>query len=161
MNQFESTIRNMAPVGTKIAEDFVPSLYRSTLLWGMLITAGVAIITQSSIWAGSFFFGVLASLVFLKAQEIFLKRILASRAPETTDAKAPKSIWVVMVGKYFLLAGAMAAALHFQILNLIAFVLGFALLHGVIVVKVLVQRGRATATLKQAADNPQAGSVKA
>jgi hypothetical protein len=123
-----------------VADDFLPSLYRSTLVFGMLFTVGIVAVTRSSIWAGSFFFGALASLAFLKAQEVFLKRLLTSNSTQPAAAKTPKSLWIVMVGKYFLLAGIMAAALHFQILNLIAFVFGFALLHVVMVIKVVSRR---------------------
>jgi hypothetical protein len=78
----------------------------------------------------------------LKAQEVFLKRLLASSAPQPKEEKAPKSIWFIMIGKYFLLAAVMAGGLHFQILNLIAFVFGFALLHLVMVLKVVGNRNK-------------------
>lgn len=141
MNQIESTIQNIAPVTGTISEDFLPSLYRTTLILGMVVTVAIAAVTRSSIWAGSFFFGIIASLAFLKAQEVFLKRLLASGAPKPVEAKSPKSIWFIMVGKYFLLAAVMAGGLHFQVLNLIAFVFGFALLHVVMVGKVVMNRG--------------------
>jgi len=161
MNQIESTIQNLVPAAAPIAEDFLPSLYRITLILGMLVTVGIAGVTRSSIWAGSFFFGVLASLAFLKAQEVFLKRLLASSSPQPTEAKAPKSIWFIMAGKYFLLAGIMAGGLHFQVLNLIAFVFGFALLHLVMVVKVVSKRGASRSENKEAVvtDVPQHRTV--
>ena len=140
MNHSESTIQEAPSGAAPVADDFLPSLYRSTLILGMAISVGVILATRSPIWAGSFFFGVIASLAFLKAQEVFLKRILASKTSQDTG-KAPKTLWVVMLGKYFLLAGIMAAALHFQVLNLIGFVLGFALLHGMMAFKVIAKRG--------------------
>lgn len=124
-----------------MSADFLPSLYRATLLAGIVITVALALVLQSSIWAGSFFFGVIASLLFLKSQEVFLKRLFAGVSAKSMPKKSPKSIWILMLGKYFLLAGLMAAALHYQLLNLIAFVLGFALLHAVMVIKVVTRRG--------------------
>ncbi|MEO6908030.1 MAG: hypothetical protein ABI210_09090 [Abditibacteriaceae bacterium] len=161
MNQIESTIQSIAPVTGTISEDFLPSLYRITLILGMLITVGIAGVTHSSVWAGSFFFGTIASLAFLKAQEVFLKRLLASSAPQPKSEKASKSIWFIMIGKYFLLAGVMAGGLHFQVLNLIAFVFGFALLHVVMVGKVLVKRGASRSVSKETVttDVPQHRAV--
>ncbi len=161
MNQIESTIGNIVPAVGPVSEDFLPSLYRVTLILGMLITVAIAGVTRSSIWAGSFFFGVIASLAFLKAQEVFLRRLLSSNSPQPAEAKAPKSIWFIMVGKYFLLAGVMAGALHFQVLNLIAFVFGFALLHLVMVVKVVSKRGASRSENKEAVvtDVPQHRTV--
>lgn len=145
-----------------IADDFLPSLYRSTLILGVLATAGISIGLRSQLWAGSFLFGVLASLAFLKSQEIFLKRILAISTPQPTS-KSPKSIWVLMVGKYFFLAAIMAAGLRFQILNLIAFVFGFALLHAVMLVKVVTRRTGNRLDTKNAAsaEVPQHGTLNA
>jgi len=161
MNQIESTIQNLAPVTGTIAEDFLPSLYRLTLILGMLVTVAIAGVTRSSVWAGSFFFGIIVSLAFLKAQEVFLKRLLASSSPQPKEGKAPKSIWFIMIGKYFLLAGVMAGGLHFQVLNLIAFVFGFALLHLVMVGKVVLNRGASRSGNKEAvaADIPQHRTV--
>lgn len=142
MNQIESTIKNIAPAAGTIAEDFLPSLYRATLILGVLATLAIAMLSQSSIWAGSFLFGVLASLAFLKAQEMFLKKLIKSRAAQAKAKKPSKALFGVMVGKYVVLAGIMAIALRFEVLNLIAFVLGFALLHMVMLGKVLIQRMR-------------------
>lgn len=138
MSPSENTIQREA--ATPIADDFLPSLYRITLALGIVVTIGLLAVTHSLIWAGSFIFGVIASLAFLKAQEIFLKRLLASGAPRPAAVKAPKSLWAIMAGKYLLLAGIMAGALHFQVLNLIAFVFGFAMLHLVMIVKVVGRR---------------------
>jgi len=147
MNQSRPTNQEEVASVVPVEDTFLSSLYRTTLLTGMVGTAGIAIALQSAIWAGSFIFGVLISLVFLKSQELFLKRMLQARAPhpqaEHKDNKAPKTLWLMMIGKYFVLAGIMAAALHFNVLNLISFVLGFALLHAVMVIKVVARRGAA------------------
>ena len=145
MNQSRPTNQKEVASVVPVEDTFLSSLYRTTLLTGLVGAAGIAIGLRSAIWAGSFIFGVLISLVFLKSQELFLKRMLQARTPNPQashkDNKSPKTLWLMMFGKYFVLAGIMAAALHFHVLNLISFVLGFALLHAVMVIKVVARRG--------------------
>lgn len=141
------------PIISAADDAFLPSVYRTMWIIGALGTAAFAFGLRSAVWAISFLFGVVVSLAFLKTQEMFIRKLLESRTPDThgNKPKTPKIFWFLMLGKYIALAGAMAIMLHFELLNLVGFVIGFALLHVVMFSKVLLGRAKGNNLKKEVA----------
>ena len=113
---------------TKIApldSAFLQKTYRVNLLVGLMLMLAYGFATRSfgaaiSCWAGS-----LSGLLVFKAKELFVLRML--RPQDTLPYDGPGKWlprWAIGPGKFVLVAAAIIALRHFNLMDYVAFVLG-------------------------------------
>jgi len=116
---------------------FLSRVLVTTLWFGALLALLVYGITRSFPATWSFAGGAGLSLVLLKSQEMFVRRVLRAKdAPVYNGWDARLPLAVLLPGKYLLIAAGIYVSLRFQIMVPAAFAAGFTLLQVVVTARV-------------------------
>lgn len=114
-------LKKIAPLDSA----FLQKTYRVNLLVGLMLMAGYGFITQSIGAAVSCLAGTLSGLLVFKAKELLVLRMVRPKDAPPYDGPGkwlPR--WAIGPGKFVLVAAAIAALRHFNLMDYVAFVLG-------------------------------------
>ena len=117
---------------------FLGRVYGTMLWFGTLLTLCCYALTASWLIMGSFAGGALLAALLLKSQEVFVRRVIRPKdAPIYTGWDARVPLFVLLPGKYILIAVAFSFLITHHLLHPIGFTAGFIVIQTAIVAKVM------------------------
>ena len=117
---------------------FLGRVYGTMLWFGTLLTLCCYALTASWMIMGSFAGGALLAALLLKSQEIFVRRVIRPKdAPAYTGWDARLPLYILLPGKYILIAVAFSTLINRHLLHPIGFTAGFIVIQTAIVAKVM------------------------
>lgn len=117
---------------------FLGRVYDTMLWFGTLLTLCCYALTASWLIMGSFAGGALLAALLLKSQEVFVRRVIRPKdAPIYVGWDARLPLYVLLPGKYFLIAVAFNCLLSRHLLHPIGFAAGFIMIQTAIIAKVM------------------------
>lgn len=133
-NQSPTASKPLAPLDAA----FLGRTYGTMLWFGTLLTLCAYALTASLLMAFSFAGGALLAALLLKSQEVFVRRVLRPKdgpAYEGWDARIP--LFVLLPGKYILIAATFGFLIARHLLHPIGFTAGFMAIQTAIIAKVM------------------------
>ena len=117
---------------------FLSRTLRTTIWLGALFTLCAYAFTQSYIATWSFGLGTAFGALMLKSTEIFVRRLIRPKdAPPYSGWDALIPVWALLPIKWGLVIGTLALLFHYQMINAVAFAIGFPTVQLVIVAKTI------------------------
>jgi hypothetical protein len=105
---------------------FLSRTLRTTIWMGALLTLCAYAYTHSGIATWSFGLGASFGALMVKSTEIFVRRLIRAKdAPPYSGWDAPIPLWALLPLKWGLIVASLALLFYYQMINAVAFAIGF------------------------------------